>query len=349
MDTLSKLRDTAPDELLDLLNQVLRFFPAELQFRLRQVVDTLPGEGENLHKVLDLVRGQWEGLQSEDKSCIAIVGPSQTGKASILEAIESGQNTRSTSIFSVVDTTGLNEFLGYEKSQNSPALLDTSDVIVLLLDGRYKVSSETKSLVERLCLLNKPLLIALNKADLIENPAKTADQAQKKLGHQVLTVSALQKGSINRLLRAIVTCHQGTLYPLTRNFPGFRSAICSGIVHQASIACGLVGAIAIPVSDFLPITAIQTAMILKLARAFGHPLDRQRARELIPMLASGIVMRKFGHRLREKRPRYSNLIEATAAGGCTFLLGRAAIHYFEVFLENAEIQESQKLHAVPKS
>ena len=60
-------------------------------------------------------------------------------------------------------------------------------------------------------------------------------------------------------------------------------------------------------------------------------------------------MRKFGHRLREKRPRYSNLIEATAAGGCTFLLGRAAIHYFEVFLENAEIQESQKLHAVPKS
>ena len=53
MDTLSKLRDTAPDELLDLLNQVLRFFPAELQFRLRQVVDTLPGEGENLHKVLD--------------------------------------------------------------------------------------------------------------------------------------------------------------------------------------------------------------------------------------------------------------------------------------------------------
>ena len=348
MDTLSKLRNTAPDELLDLLNQVLRFFPAELQFRLRQVVATLPDEGENLHKILDLVRGQWEGLQSEDNACIAIVGPSQTGKASILDAIKSGQNKRSTALFSVVDTTGLNEFLGYEKSRKSPELLDTSDVIVLLLDGRYKVSSETKSSVERLCLLDNPLLIALNKADLIENPAKTADQAQKKLGHQVLTVSAFQKDSINRLLRAIVTCHQGTLYPLTRSFPDFRSAICSGIVHQASIACGLVGAIAIPVSDFLPITAIQTAMILKLARAFGHPLDRRRARELIPMLASGIIMRKFGHRLKENRPQYGSLIEAAAAGGWTLLLGRAAIHYFESSLGNLEIQDSQKLHAVPK-
>jgi uncharacterized protein (DUF697 family)/GTP-binding protein EngB required for normal cell division len=348
MDIFSKLRDTAPDELLDLLNQVLRFFPAEFQFRLQQVIATLPDKGENLHKILGLVRGQWEGIQSEDNVRIAIVGPSQTGKASILEAIKSGQYKKSPAIFSVVDTTGLNEFLGYDKSRNSPQLLDPSDVVVLLLDSRYEISSETQSLVERLRLLDRPLLIALNKADLIENPARTANQAQKKLGHQVLTVSAFQKGSINRLLRAIVTCHQGSLYPLARSFPEFRSAICAGIVNQASIACGLAGAITIPVSDFLPITAIQTAMLLKLARAFGHPLDRQRARELIPMLASGIVIRKLGHRLRGNRSQYDSLIGATAAGGWTLLLGRAAISYFGSSLANMKIQDSQELHVLPK-
>src|SRR5690606_39494931 len=55
----------------------------------------------------------------------------------------------------------------------------------------------------------------------------------------------------------------------------------------SSFGSALVALIPIPVSDLLPMTAIQTAMILKIARAFGFSINRSRARELLPMLAAG--------------------------------------------------------------
>jgi GTP-binding protein Era len=130
-------------------------------------------------------------------------------------------------------------------------------------------------------------------------------------------------------LKAIVTTYPKALFPLSRRFPRFRRTVCNGIVTQAAIGSGLVGAIPIPISDILPISAIQTAMLLKIARVYGFRIDRGRARELLPMLAAGGLIREGCHRLREQFPEQKRIVSVSVGGTWTFLVGKAAILYFE--------------------
>ncbi len=328
---LTKLKDLAPHEVLELLAQILRLFPPEFQHRVKTIIDTLPATGDNMQKILEVVRAQWKGIQSQDRLQIAIVGASQTGKTTLLNAIEEGQSPGSPTIFSVVETPGLEEFLGFRNSRRLPDELEQADLILLLLDSRYDVSEQTHKLVRRLKGLGKPLLVALNKCDLISNHSEAAKKAQKTLGERTVAVSAFRTRTLEQLFRSVVASYATALYLLASSFPGFRKTICHGIATQAAIGSSLVGAIPIPISDLLPIMAIQTSMVLKIARAYGHRIDRNRARELIPMLLSGLVMREASHRLRRQFPEKAKLIGLSAAGIGTYFLGRGTISYFDRF------------------
>ncbi len=330
-NTLVGLRDVATPELLEFLSLILRLFPPEFQYRVKKALDTLPAQGDNMQRILEVVRAQWLGIQSKEWIRIAIAGPSQTGKATLLETIEAGQSPASPRIFSLIETPGLAEYLGYKNANRVPEELARADLILLLLDGRYEVSEATHGTLERLKGQGTPVLVVLNKCDLIHNPSEAARRVQKTLGQRTVAISAAQTRSMRTLFRAIVASNDRALYPLAIAFPDFRSTICRGIVTQASIGCTLVGAIPIPVSDLLPMTAIQTSMLLKIARAYGHHLDRHRAGELLPMLVSGLAVREASHRLRRQFPDKAKLIGVSAAGAWTYLLGRGAIAYFDRF------------------
>jgi GTP-binding protein Era len=100
-------------------------------------------------------------------------------------------------------------------------------------------------------------------------------------------------------------------------------------VGQSALGAALVGAVPIPVSDVLPITALQIAMLLRIARVFGFTISRERAQELLPVLAAGILLREGGHRLRERFPRQKALIAVSVGGLWTYLVGRASVEYFD--------------------
>lgn len=345
-DVFENLRGLAPKELLDLLTQIAAFLPPQFRYRLKRVVESLPREGDNMQRVLELVRNQWRDIRSQDWVKIAITGPSQTGKGTLLRAIRRKQLEPAEPIFSIVETPGLQEYLGFRSSDTAPDELKEADLILLVLDGRYGVSESTLEMVRRLQLLDKPILVVLNKMDLVDKPSENVSRVRKLLRPNVFPVSALQSSSIDRLLDAIVATETRALYPLTQTFPGFRRSICGGVVTQASLASGLVGAIPIPVSDLLPLTAIQTGMLLKVARAFGYPLNRDRARELLPMLGAGALVREGAHRLRERFPSQARLIAVTAGGLWTFLLGQAAIAYFQSITDALHGKDLKASHRV---
>ena len=329
IDVFKNIRGLAPREVIELLEHILLLFPEELRCRLKNVIDSLPSEGDNLQKVLELVRSQWKGLRSHEWVRIAVVGPARTGKSALLNAILKKQAQPVTPIFSVIDSQGLEEYLGYGAGSSAMKELEEADVLQLVLDGHYGIAESTLELHERLLSLNKPLMVVLNKMDLVENPASVIKVAKKRLNSLIFPTSLSQGAALDKLFKAIVVTYPRALNPLTQNFPEFRKTICSGIVTQSSFSAGLVGAIVIPVSDLLPLVAIQTAMILKIARAFGHKLNRERARELLPMLAGGALVREGSHRLRRRFPEQRGLIAVSVAGLWTFGLGRAAIAYFE--------------------
>ena len=328
-DCFEKLRGSAPDELLDSLNQVLLLCPDTFRDRVSQIVNSLPREGDNWQKVLELVRGQWEDIQSKDWVKIAVVGPSQTGKKALLDAIRRRESSPVRPIFSVVDATGLKEYLGFDSGASRAGQLEEVDIIMLVLDGQYGISDATVEMTDRLKALDRPVLTILNKMDIVANPASRVREARRKLKTRVLGASARQPRSVDKVLAALVATDSKALYPLTRNFPWFRQAICNGVTTRAALTAGLVGALKIPVSDLLPLTAIQTAMVLKIGRAFGYDLDRQWARELIPMLVAGALVREGAHQLRRRFPRANGVIGFSAAGLWTLALGKAAVSYFD--------------------
>jgi GTP-binding protein Era len=328
-DVFANLRDWAPEDLLSFLDQVVLLLPEDVRFRLKQVIDSLSPEGDNMHKVLELVRSQWRGIQSDQWIQIAVAGSAQTGKNSLINAIASRQDPEADSIFTIVDIQGLDEYLGYKADRTWLGKFDFAEVILLVLDAQYEVSDSTLSMYQRLSSLDKPVLVILNKMDLVERPWKALRKAGRQLGTTVLSFSSMQPETIDKLLKSIVEANPRTFASFTGNFPEFRRTICNGIISQAAFAGAVVGAVPIPVSDLLPITAIQTGMLLKIARAFGYHLNRQRARELIPMLLTGLAVREGSHWLRARYPHYRSLISVSVAGVWTFCLGQAAVQYFE--------------------
>ncbi len=343
VDVFARIRQWAPRELVEFLDQLLLFFPEELKYRVKQVIDTLPSEGDNMHKVLELVRCQWEGIQSEQRVQIALVGPARAGKSSLFKMILRQQLEPSKPIFKIVDTQGLEEYLGFKARNGMLEEIDSADIILLILDGRYTLSDSTVRMYEFFCALNKTLLVVLNKMDLVEHPAEVVKAATKQLQTSVFLASIFQEETIDKLLKAIVASDARTLYPLTQNFPKFRRTICNGIVTQTAFAASIVSAISIPVSDLLPITAIQTSMLLKIAQAFGYPLNRARARELIPMLGAGTLVREGSHQLRHRFPVQHKLIAVSVAGVWTFTLGKLAIRYFEKVSDFSHREETVEL------
>lgn len=340
VDVFANIRNFAPRELIEFLEQLVFFFPEELKYRLKQVLDALPPQGDNMQKVLELVRSQWRSIQSQEDLHIAVVGPAETGKTSLVREILQKQIEFGAPIFTIVDIQGLDEYLGYGTTRTRGAEeLENTDVVLLVLDAAYGLSEATVQLYERLQSFEKPILVVLNKMDLAANPGHAIGQAKDKLGANVFPVSLSRQGQIEKLLKAIVAANPKALYPLAQDFPEFRRTICNAIVTQSAFSASVVGAIPIPVSDLLPITAIQTAMLLKIARAFGHQLNHERARELLPMLGLGALVREGAHRLRDRHPGKGGFIAVTVAGLWTFALGRLATRYFERmarFLEQPE-------------
>ena len=342
---LSKLKGLASEEALEFLSQLLRLFPTEVQTHVTTALEALPSTGDNIQKVLEIVKGQWEGIQSKKLLNIAILGASQTGKTTLLRTIEKIQSPASPKIFNLIESHGLEEFLGYKSTRQLPNKIDQADLVLLLLDSQYEVSKQTFHLFKKVKSLGKPLIIGLNKADLVSNPTEMAKKTKKILRERTVVLSVYNKMSLQSLFQAIVASHRNALYPLTTGFPRFRKTICRGIVTQAAIGCSLVRVIPIPISNLLPIAAIQTSMVLKISRAYGYQIDQKRSRELIPTLLSGSLIQKASNHFSREFPKQEKLISSSLSGIGTYLLGQGAIHYFERF--SSFLEENKFPKSVP--
>lgn len=332
-DVFFKIRSWASPELLTFLDQMLILLPEELKFRLKKVIDTIPPDTDNVYQVLELVRAQWKGLQSYTPARIVLVGPAQTGKKSLVKAIlrkqEPRQSDTDQSIFNIVDHQMLEKYLGRAPEESQTVKFRRANVVLFVLDARYGLSDATVEFYEQLTNAKKPVLVVLNKIDLLEHPGSALKEAKRHLDTAVLGVSCFKRETLDKLLKTIVSVNPRILYSLTRNFPELRQAMCDGIVTQTAFAAGIIGAIPIPISNLLPLAVVQSAMILKIARAFGYKLSRQRARELLPVLAGGALVCKGAQRLRNRFPQYREFISVSVGGAWTFILGWTAIRYFE--------------------
>jgi uncharacterized protein (DUF697 family) len=119
-------------------------------------------------------------------------------------------------------------------------------------------------------------------------------------------------------------------YALAARLPLIRPAVCEAIIHRFSRQNGFLGAaIFIPGADFPVLTLNQIRMVFRIAAAYGHEIDRDRALELLGVIGAGLGFRAAARQALGFVPFAGWAVKGAIAYTATRALGEAAIRYFE--------------------
>ena len=126
----------------------------------------------------------------------------------------------------------------------------------------------------------------------------------------------------------VAACHDKRL-ALSLAFPFMRRPLARDAVQTTSLQNVGVGLIPVPGADLPIMTLNQAKMVLQIAAAYGHEMNKDRVKEIGACLGSAFICRTLARELTEFVPFLGWLIKPGIAFGGTAALGYAIIEYFE--------------------
>lgn len=117
---------------------------------------------------------------------------------------------------------------------------------------------------------------------------------------------------------------------LAHNFAFIRRAVAEDAVKTTAWQNALLGAVTpIPGADMPIMTANQIKMLLQIAAAYGQPLNAERIKELVAVVAGGYLFRALARQALTAVPVLGWAIKGGIGYSGTIAMGRSAIGYFE--------------------
>jgi small GTP-binding protein len=302
------------------------------------------GELRSLLKALDRESLSLD-IEEEALSRLAIVGPVNSGKSTLVNLLLGERVSPVTAVpgttkevvaqrlgpFIIMDTPGFGEVGGVERGDLALEALRASDVAVLLFDAAAGLRKEDYDLYQRLRSEKRPIVVALNKIDLIEKDLKLVlNDAQAKLGVSVVPISA-QKGTnvASVLLPRIIDMRPGLAVALGRELPFYRRKMARSVIRNSSLLNLLIGMEPIPLLDIPLLLASQVRLTLRIATIYGESMGPGRARELITTIGGGVLLRYATQQAVKFLPGPGWIISGSIAGAGTWAMGQVAVAYFE--------------------
>ena len=298
----------------------------------------------NLFQALD-----WDKLslkiEREAHARLAIVGPVNSGKSTLFNRIKGrkvsavkavpgttkGLVTETFGPFTLVDTPGFGEVGGVDRATVAQTAAEEADVAVLVLDASAGLRQSDYALYEAMRAAGVPLVVALNKTDLIKRDlADVLEDVQRKLGTTVIPISARTGAGVGeKLLPAITEAHPWMTVALGRALPGFRRQLTRRLILSASVLNAIISAEPIPGLDIPLLLASQVRLVLRIAAVYGESLSVRHARELLTTMAGSVALRYLAAQLGKLVPGPGWLVAAAVTGLGTWAMGRVAVAYFE--------------------
>lgn len=201
---------------------------------------------------------------------------------------------------------------------------------VYLLNGPAGVSEADFRHVALLRAAGKPVVVVLNKCDLVEDRVAAVAEAQRRLGMAVLPISAQTgEGVEDALLPAMLDAAPRLAVPLGREIQGLRRAAARRVIHQAALLAGLLSAQPVPLLD-LPFQAIiQAGVVMRVGAAFGRPPAGGLNREVIGAVVGTLALRYLAQTALKFIPLLGWALSGLIGAGATLIIGEAAIRYYE--------------------
>ncbi|MCB8944029.1 MAG: DUF697 domain-containing protein [Ardenticatenaceae bacterium] len=293
---------------------------------------------------------QWDGLAAEigqeSQARVAFVGLAGVGKSLLFNRLRgwvvSGKNDLDVAAFELDADVKL-ESLGVFVLADLPTLPPThwsgyemltmlSDpaLVVYLVDGTAGVTAVDYRWVAALRASGKPLIVALNKVDLLEDIKTAAAEASEKLGMPIIPISALNGFQVEtHLLPTMLDRVPRLAVPLGRELHSLRRQAARRVIRQAAVLGGVVGVQPVPLLDLPFQVMIQVGVVMRVGAAYGYVPTGSVNREVIGAVVTTLGMRYLGLSLVKLIPFIGWAVAGILSSSMTILIGEAAIRYYE--------------------
>jgi len=304
---------------------------------------------------------QWRGLidravehlrvAAGGKHRVAIVGPTNVGKSTLYNQLIRSRSDRSAvsavpgttrearqadaGIFGVIDTPGADAAgaVGEEEKHRALEAARRADVLVVMFDAAHGVRASEQALFRDLLELERPTVVALNKIDLVRGErAPVIAQAASALGiaaDQLIPLSAKDGSGVERIILAAAKTEPEIVAALGEALPEYRGQLAREAVIRAASTAAVIAITPLPIIDFIPLVAVQSAMVIALARIYAYRITLARARELIATFGLGYLGRALFYELSKFGGPPGWLVGAAVASGTTVAIGYGAAAWFE--------------------
>jgi small GTP-binding protein len=320
--------------------------PGRLGLRTRDLLSfsnltKLPSSLSTVRKFLNAVN--WNAAQEEVTSeldhKIAILGMANSGKSTLFNTLrgkysspvspEAGTTTTLVrgefGPFMLIDTPG------HLPDLQESAFMESSAVIYLL-DATQGIRGQDYAAITHLRADDKPLVVTLNKADMLRDGADdvSAEAAARLHVPDVIPISARDGDNIaEELIPAIIDTSPEAAVAIGRRLPAFRREAAQKLVRTAALVSLAAGLEPIPLIDIPILLGTQIRMVLRIAAVYGEPLSAKHARELVTTVAGGLLLRYLAEEAAKAVPFGGDLVSGAIAAAGTWTLGQVAIEYFE--------------------
>ena len=280
-----------------------------------------------------------EDVEGELKHKVAILGLANSGKSTLFNALRgrytsavSPQAGTTTTLvrgqwgpFALIDTPGHLPDLQDDAVQEAAA-------VVYLLDASEGLRAQDVALVSKMRLSDKPLVVALNKADLLRTGAdEAAAEAAARLHiRDVIPISARTGDNVGEeLIPAIIDTSPQAALALGRALPQYRRDAANKVVRTAALVSLVAGLEPIPLIDIPVLLGNQIRLVMRVAALYNEPLGGKPTRELFATIATGLLFRYIAEEAAKAVPFGGDLVSGAIAAAGTWALGQVAIEYFE--------------------
>lgn len=351
MTPIDDLLKEFPEETRDQLRKAWDALPRPMQKELEASVKYLPGDLVRWRLLLDLALPQFK-IAFAEKHFIAIVGPANVGKSTLYNQLIRNQSDRAqvspvpgttrvnqeadAGLFRLVDTPGADAVgeVGEQEKQHALAAARAADFLIIVFDALQGIKRTEQELFDELTALGKPYVVVLNKMDLLSRkdvePVLERTAANLRLKrYQIVPISAKTGHNLDDLLIAIAKAEPGLLAALGRALPAYRWRLAWTAITGAATTAAAIALTPLPILDVIPLLAVQSSLVLGIARIYDYQITPARARELAVTFGLGFLGRTLFQELSKLGGPPGWLLAAAIAASTTVVMGYAAIVWFE--------------------
>ena len=287
--------------------------------------------------------------QLEKELLIALVGEVNAGKSSTINRIigkevastnpQPGEtvsvdpyNMEGLEKIKFMDTPGLND-PNDENPRKTIEFIDKADIVLFFTNAAGTVFSDSER--EKFLSIekhNKNILLVLNKIDAAEGIESLVDFIKEQTGgkYEVLPISSRTGENMDKLKASILSIlkKRGKDLLFAKSMKD-KSQTANRWIAGAGVSAGGIGALPIPGSDVIPLTALQIGLILKLAALYDKPMSKDTAKELIIITTTRTVGQTLYRQIVKLVPGAGSIAGGIVASSLTLALGYGVKHAFE--------------------